>query len=176
MSEEKEKDMGKPKILFICVHNSARSRMAEGFVNELCGDCFEAQSAGLEAGRAVNPLAAEVMREVDIDISQKVGQVVFDVWRNGPVFTYVITVCHESDAQGCPIFPGPAIRLHWPFEDPASFTGTEEEKLAQTRVVRDAIKARIAEWCAANCGEPAVAGGQLERVDLTAMRPLRYEH
>lgn len=108
--------MSKARVLFICVHNSARSRIAEGFMNDICGDFFEAQSAGLEAGRAVNPLAAEVMREINIDITQKPGQVVFDVWRNGPVFAYVITVCHESDAAGCPIFPGPATRLHWPFE------------------------------------------------------------
>ncbi len=143
--------MSKARVLFICVHNSARSRIAEGFMNDICGDFFEAQSAGLEAGRDVNPLAAEVMREINIDITQKAGQVVFDVWKNGPVFAYVITVCHESDAQGCPIFPGPAIRLHWPFEDPASFTGSHEDKLERTRTVRDAIKAKIEAWCAEAC-------------------------
>lgn len=143
--------MSKQRVLFICVHNSARSRIAEGFMNDICGDFFEAQSAGLEAGRAVNPLAAEVMREFNIDITQKPGQVVFNVWKNGPVFAYVITVCHESDAQGCPIFPGPASRLHWPFEDPASFTGSHEDRLDRTRAVRDAIKAKIEAWCAETC-------------------------
>jgi len=143
--------MSKPRVLFICVHNSARSRIAEGFMNDICGDFFEAQSAGLEAGRDVNPLAAEVMREINIDIAQKAGQVVFDIWKNGPVFAYVITVCHESDAAGCPISPGPATRLHWPFEDPASFTGSHEEKLERTRTVRDAIKAKIEAWCAEAC-------------------------
>lgn len=125
--------------------------MAEGFVNARCGEFFEAQSAGLEEGRGVNPLAAEVMREIGIDITEKPAQAVFDVWRSGPVFAYVVTVCHESDAAGCPIFPGPAMRLHWPFEDPSSFTGTWEEKLARTRLVRDAIKATIEEWCGSVC-------------------------
>ncbi len=140
--------MSKRKVLFVCVHNSARSRMAEGFLNTLCGDLFEAQSAGLEAGSAVNPLAAEAMREVGIDVTQRAGQLVADVQRNGLEFDYVITVCHESDAAGCPVFPGPATRLHWPFADPASFTGSHAEKLEQTRVVRAAIKAKIENWCA----------------------------
>jgi arsenate reductase len=140
--------MSKRKVLFVCVHNSARSRMAEGFLNTICGDRFEAQSAGLEAGRPVNPLAAEAMREVGIDITQKLGQLVADVVRDGPRFDYVITVCHESDAAACPVFPGPATRLHWPFADPASFTGTHAEKLELTRVVRAAIKAKIQTWCA----------------------------
>lgn len=122
--------------------------MAEGFLNARCGELFQAQSAGLGEGRGVNPLAAEVMQEIGIDISEKPSQVVFDVWRSGPIFAYVITVCHESDSAGCPIFPGPAKRLHWPFEDPSSFSGTWEEKLEQTRAVRDAIEAKIEEWCA----------------------------
>ncbi|MFN2475681.1 MAG: arsenate reductase ArsC [Chthoniobacterales bacterium] len=140
--------MRKRKVLFVCVHNSARSRMAEGFLNTLCGDLFEAQSAGLEAGRAVNPLAAEAMQEVGIDITQKAGQLVADVEREGPEFDYVITVCHGSDAAACPVFRGPATRLHWPFEDPAAFTGSHAEKLEQTRAVRAAIKAKIESWCA----------------------------
>ncbi len=128
--------------------------MAEGLLNARCGVFFEAQSAGLEEGHGVNVLAAEVMHEIGIDITRKAGQMVFDVWKNGPIFAYVITVCHESDAAGCPIFPGPATRLHWPFDDPASFTGTHEEKLERTRVVRDAIKAKVEAWCAEVCGEP----------------------
>ncbi len=144
--------MSKPKILFICVHNSARSRMAEGLVNARCGGAFAAQSAGLEAGRGVNPLAAAVMQEIGIDITQHASQVVFDVWKAGGVFAYAVTVCHESEAAGCPVFPGPTKRLHWPFADPSQFTGTWEEKLAQTRVVRDQIAAKIEEWCAQECG------------------------
>ena len=146
--------MAKANILFICVHNSARSRMAEGLLNAKCGEFFEAQSAGLDAGAAVNPLAAEVMREIGIDITQKPSQVVFDVWKSGPVFADVITVCHESEAAGCPIFPGPTKRLHWPFADPSKFTGTWEEKLAQTRAVRDQIATTIEQWCAERCHSP----------------------
>ncbi len=144
--------MSKPKVLFICVHNSARSRMAEGLLNARCGDDFEAQSAGLEAGTGVNPLAAAAMQEIGIDITQHASQVVFDVWKAGGVFAYVVTVCHESEAAGCPVFPGPTKRLHWPFADPSKFEGSSEEKLAQTRAVRDQIAARIEEWCAQECG------------------------
>ncbi len=143
--------MNKQRILFICVHNSARSRMAEGFLNARCGDRFEARSAGLEAGKGVNPLAAEVMREIGIDITQHESQVVFDLWKAGGIYAYVVTVCHESEAEGCPVFPGPAQRLHWPFRDPSKFVGTWEEKLAQTRAVRDEIEAKIKEWCAQEC-------------------------
>lgn len=143
--------MTKLKVLFICVHNSARSRMAEGLLNARCGGEFEAQSAGLEIGSGVNPLAAAAMQEIGIDITQHASQVVFDVWKAGGVFTYVITVCHESDAAGCPVFPGPTKHLHWPFRDPSKFTGTWEEKLAQTREVRDEIAAKIEEFCRCEC-------------------------
>ena len=141
----------KKKVLFICVHNSARSQMAEAWFNKICGDDWEAQSAGLEPG-ALNPTVVEAMREVGIDISGKKTQAVFDVWKSGKLFTYVITVCDEADAEGCPIFPGPAKRLHWPFPDPSKFAGTQEEKLQQTREVRDAIRRKIEDWCAGNGG------------------------
>ena len=143
--------MNKRNVLFICVHNSARSRMAEGLLNERCGEFFAAQSAGLEAGRGVNPLAAAAMQEIGIDISSRPSQEVFDVYKSGTLFALVITVCHESESAGCPIFPGPTKRLHWPFLDPSSFTGTWEEKLAQTRAVRDEIAAKIDAWCAEVC-------------------------
>ena len=143
--------MDKANVLFICVHNSARSRMAEGLLNARCGEFFIAQSAGLEQGRGVNPLAAAVMQEIGIDITGKPGQGVFDVYKSGQLFAYVITVCHESESGGCPIFPGPTERLHWPFADPSSFTGTWEEKLEQTRKVRDEIAAKIDVWCADVC-------------------------
>ena len=148
--------MGKPKVLFICVHNSARSRMAEGLLNARCGEHFEAQSAGLEVGKGVNPLAAAVMQEISLDITAHPSQVVFDVWKSGGVFAYVITVCSESEAAGCPIFPGPAKRLHWPFADPSKFSGTQEEQLQQARAVRDQIAAKIEDWCAQECSSDAV--------------------
>jgi len=140
----------KRRVLFICIHNSARSQMAEAWLNAICGEEFEAQSAGLEAG-TLNPLAVEAMAEVGIDISSKGTQRVFDVWKSGPVFAYVVTVCDESSAEQCPIFPGPTKRLHWSFPDPSALTGTHEEKLAGMREVRDQIRVRIEAWCEEIC-------------------------
>jgi len=138
--------MEKQKVLFVCVHNSARSQMAEAWVNSLCGDRFEAQSAGLEPG-VLNPMAVQVMREVDIDISHHGTKSVFDFFKDGALFSYVITVCDEASAEQCPIFPGVTNRLHWSFRDPSSLTGTEEEKLAAVRKIRDDIKTAVAKWC-----------------------------
>src|SRR5215472_4149411 len=126
----------KKKVLFICVHNSARSQMAEAFLNDICSDEFEAHSAGLEPGQ-LSPLAIQAMREVGIDISNKTTQAVFDVFKSGELFAYVITVCDETSAERCPIFPGVATRLHWSFPDPSAFQGMHEEKLARTRQIRD---------------------------------------
>src|SRR5438067_12755620 len=108
----------KKKILFICVHNTARSQMAAAWLNEICGDYFEAESAGLEPAE-LNPLAVQVMDEVGIDISNNKTQAVFDVFKSGQFFPYVITVCDESEAAGCPIFPGVTTRLHWRFPVPS---------------------------------------------------------
>ena len=145
----------KKRVLFICIHNSARSQMAEAWMNEICGDEFEAQSAGLEPG-TLNPLAVEAMSEVGIDISQKGTQRVFDVWKSGPVFTYVVTVCDESSAEKCPIFPGPTKRLHWSFPDPSAVRGTHEEKMAEVRKIRDEIRVRIETWCDEICALAAM--------------------
>jgi len=149
----------KQKVLFICVHNSARSQMAEAFLNDLCGDQFEAHSAGLEPGK-LNPLAVEAMREIRIDISQKQIRSVFDVFKSGDLFPYVITVCDETSAERCPIFPGVTKRLHWSFPDPAALTGTREERLAGTRKIRDQIRARIEIWCDETCPIEAGVAGQ----------------
>lgn len=136
----------KRQILFVCIHNSARSQMAEAFLNQLCGDTFEAQSAGLEPGK-LNPIVVEVMREVGIDISRNQTKAVGDFIKSGKMFSFVITVCDETSAERCPIFPGATTRLHWGFPDPSSFEGTPEEKLAATRKVRDLIKSKIEHWC-----------------------------
>jgi arsenate reductase len=133
------------KMLFICVHNSARSQMAEALLNQMAGDKYEAVSAGLEPGE-LNPLAVEVLKEVGIDISGKETQDVFKVFKSGEFFPFVVTVCDESSAEKCPIFPGVTNRLHWGFQDPSSFTGTEEEKLAKTREVRDMIRDKLSEF------------------------------
>ena len=146
----------KQKVLFICVHNSARSQMAEAFLKEICGDDFEPHSAGLEPGK-LNPLAVEVMREIGIDISQNQTQSVFDVFKSGELFAYAITVCEEGNAGRCPIFAGVTKRLHWNFPDPASLAGTREERLAGTRKIRDQIRARIEMWCDEICPIEAVA-------------------
>ncbi len=138
--------MAKRNVLFICVHNSARSQMAEAFLNEICGDTFAAESAGLEPG-TINPLVVEVMKEIGIDLSEKKGQAVFDVWKSGRRFSYIVAVCAEAESKGCPIFPGVTTRLNWPFPDPSQVTGTDEEKLTQVRRIRDDIRARVEEWC-----------------------------
>jgi arsenate reductase (thioredoxin) len=137
----------KKKVLFICVHNSARSQMAAALLSKRCGDFFEAHSAGLEPG-TLNPLAVQVLREIDIDISKNKTQAVFDVFKSGELFAYVITVCDESEAKGCPIFPGVTTRLHWSFPDPSKFDGMTEEKMRETRRVRDKIDDQIRRFCA----------------------------
>ena len=137
--------MKKPRILFVCVHNSARSQMAEALLKSLAPDRFDAESGGLEPG-TLNPLAVEAMRELGIDISDNRTKKVFEFIRQGTLFAYVITVCDETSAEACPIFPGVTKRLHWSFDDPSSFTGTHEERLAKTRDVRDRIKAKLEEW------------------------------
>ena len=91
------------------------------------------------------------MAEVGVDISKKKTQAVFDVFRSGQLFTYVITVCSETEAEKCPIFPGPAQRLHWPFPDRAKVEGSPEEKLAKIREIRDSIRARVEYFCAETC-------------------------
>jgi arsenate reductase len=134
----------KVRVLFVCIHNSARSQMAEAFLNRLAGDRFEAESAGLDAGE-LNPLVAEAMGEVGIDISMNRTKSVFDFYKENRLYRYVISVCDEA-AQKCPIFPGFAKTVHWSLEDPSAFTGSHEERLAKTRQLRDQIRKRIEEF------------------------------
>ena len=142
--------MHKPTILFICIHNSARSQMAEAWLKHLCGDSFNAESAGLEPG-TLNPLVVEAMQEVGIDISKNKTQAVFDVFKSGKLFSHVVTVCDETSAERCPVFPGIAKRLHWSFPDPSALTGTQAEKMEGVRRIRDEIRARIEQWCEEVC-------------------------
>ena len=134
--------MNKTKVLFVCVHNSARSQMAEAFLKLLAGDEFDVESAGIEPGN-LNPIVVEVMREIGIDITGNQTKSAIDFFEQGRLFHYVITVCDPTTAESCPIFPGISKRLTWSFKDPASFTGSDEEKLANTRLVRDSIKAEV---------------------------------
>lgn len=137
--------MEKTKVLFICVHNSARSQMAEAFLKKYGKEAYEVESAGLEPG-ILNPIVVEVLNEIGIDISGKKTQGVFDLVKQGKLYDYVITVCDESNAERCPVFPGITRRLHWGFDDPSAFTGTLEEKMQKTRVVRDEIENKIKQW------------------------------
>jgi len=113
--------------------------MAEAYLNKFGGDNFLVESAGLEAGK-LNPLAIEVMKEVGIDISNNQTKDVFDFFKEGRLYHYVVTVCDEVSAARCPIFPGQHKKINWSFADPSALKGTHEEKLAATRVVRDQIK------------------------------------
>ena len=139
--------MDKQKVLFVCVHNSARSQMAEAFLKQMAGDRFEVESAGLEPGK-LNPLAIGVMQEIGIDISQNKTKSAFDFYKQGKRYDFVITVCDESQAQSCPVFPGTTAtrKIQWSFDDPASFQGAWEERLVRTRRVRDKMKQQIEQW------------------------------
>jgi arsenate reductase (thioredoxin) len=132
-------------VLFVCIHNSARSQMAEAWLNHLYGDRFAAESAGLEPG-TLNPYAVRVMAEAGIDISQAKTKSVFDMYKAGKLFRYVVTVCDTEAAERCPIFPGVAARLRWSFPDPSQAKGSDEEKMAQVRAVRNEIRNKIKEW------------------------------
>ena len=136
---------GKTKVLFVCIHNSARSQMAEMWLKKIGGDRVTVTSAGLEPG-TLNPLAVEVMREVGIDMSRNTTRGVFDLFKAGEMFHYVIAVCDKATAERCPIFPGIIQRLDWSFPDPAQVTGTHEEQLAQVRAIRDMIREKIDRW------------------------------
>lgn len=135
----------KTNILFVCIHNSFRSQMAEALATELLGDMFWAESAGLEPG-TLSPLAVQVLAEKGLDISHKTTKDVFEIYRSGKQYEYVITVCDETAAERCPIFPGVAKRLHWGFPDATQSSGTDEEKLAQSRQIRNDIEARLIQW------------------------------
>lgn len=137
--------MNKIKVLFVCVHNSARSQMAEAILSQLAGDKFEVESAGLEPG-TLNPIVVESMKEIGIDISGNQTKSVFDFFKQGKMYSYVITVCDETAAEGCPIFPGICKRLHWSLPDPSKIEGTFEYKLRETGKIRDQIKNKIENW------------------------------
>jgi arsenate reductase len=137
--------MAKIKVLFVCIHNSARSQMAEAMLKRLGGDKFDVQSAGLEPG-TLNPLAIEAMKEEGIDISGNPTKSVFDLFKESSLFNYVITVCDESQSERCPVFPGVTGQLHWSFADPSSFSGSWDEKMSKTREVREQIKSTLAAW------------------------------
>src|SRR5450432_3074872 len=114
------------KVLFVCIHNSARSQMAEAFLNKYGKGKYIAESAGLEPG-IMNPNVVKVMLESGIVLSQKGTQGVFDLFQKGTRYNAVITVCDGASAEKCPVFPGMVKRVAWSFEDPSSMKGTQEE-------------------------------------------------
>lgn len=136
--------MSKSKVLFLCTGNSARSQMAEAWLRHLAGHRFEAFSAGLEPA-GMNPLTVQVMKEVGIDVSSQ-GSKHLDRYLGKEHFAYVITVCSKADSRCPAVFAGMGKRLHWPFDDPAAVPGSQPERLAAFRRVRDRIKQRIETW------------------------------
>ena len=143
MMIEGDVEANKPRVLFLCTGNSARSQMAEAFLRKYGGDRFEAYSAGLEP-KEIHPFTRLVLAEVGIDMA---GQYAKDLslYMFRMHFGYLVTVCDRAE-QRCPIFPGMGVRLHWSFEDPAAATGTDEERLAVFRGVRDQIESRVLTW------------------------------
>ena len=129
----------KQRVIFICTHNSARSQMAEGLLRHLAGERYEVFSAGTQATR-VNPLAIKAMAEKGIDISQHTSDHTDNYM--GLEFDYVVTVCDNAN-ESCPYFPANKTKWHWSFEDPSAATGTEEERLAKFRAIRDQIEKRL---------------------------------
>ena len=142
-------------VLFICTHNSARSQMAEAFLNKLCGDKYEAKSAGITP-TGLNPYVVKVMAEIGIDLSTHRSKSILEF--QGKTFDYVVTVC-DSARENCPFFPG-EIEIDKSFPDPSAFTGTEEEILRKVRVLRDEIK---------NWVESTFCKGKLPKGDLAEL-------
>jgi arsenate reductase len=140
--------MNKPRVIFLCTGNSARSQMAEAFVRTYAGDRFEAHSAGLEP-KGINPYTIRVMEELGISLDGQYSKSVNEYL--GKVhFSYLFTVCGHAEAN-CPrIFLSQGIHKHWDFEDPAAFVGTDDEKLGKFREVRDLIDTRVKSWLAEN--------------------------
>jgi len=134
------------RVLFLCTGNSARSQMAEAFLRKYAGNRFEAHSAGLEP-KGVNPLTIQVMQEKGIDISKQISKGI-NTYLGKVLFQYLVTVCDDAE-KNCPtVWPGVNQRMHWSFEDPAAFEGSDEEKLEKFRQIRDLIERKIKSWLA----------------------------
>jgi arsenate reductase (thioredoxin) len=132
--------MTKTKVIFICTHNSARSQMAEAFLTKYAGEHFEVYSAGYNP-QPIHPYTISTMQELGYDLSKQQPK---DLWELAKKrhFGIIITVCRKTE-ENCPTIPGTSTRLYWNIDDPAALQGTEEEKLAKFREVRDQILAQI---------------------------------
>ncbi len=135
-------DLSKTKVLFVCVKNSARSQIAEEYLRKLGGDDFIVESAGIEAGN-LDPIIVEVMSEEGVDLSEKQTNDIWDLYKKERAYDWVITVCDKKWEERCPVFPGIYKRDNWGLPDPATFKGSENEKLRHYREIRDMIKSRI---------------------------------
>ncbi len=145
----------KPRVLFLCTGNSARSQMAEAFLRYYASDQFEVHSAGLDP-KGIHPLTVVVMEEIGIPMADHTSKGV-NVYLGKMLFQYLITVCDKAE-QNCPtMWPGVNQRLHWSFEDPATFEGSEEEKLAQFREVRIQIEQKVKDWVATQIGAKSLS-------------------
>lgn len=133
------------KVLFVCVHNSARSQMAEAFMNELGKGMFVAESAGLRPGE-LNPDVIDSMAEIGYDIKNSETKSVFDFYKEGRRYHYVIKVCDQMNGQKCPIFPASKKQIDWNHEDPSSFEGSKEERLDQVRLIREDIRKNVLDF------------------------------
>jgi len=135
--------MERPKLIFLCTGNSARSQMAETFLKKHAGEHFEVYSAGFEP-QGINPFTIKVMEELGYDLKDQYSKELKEFL--GKVhFEIVITVCEKAE-KTCPIIPGVTTRLFWSFEDPAAYEGTEQEKIDKFRQIRDQIHQQIQVW------------------------------
>jgi len=133
----------KPRVLFLCIENRARSQMAEAFLRKYAGDEFQVYSAGFKPA-PIHPYVYDVMAEVGLDLQGQRSKGV-DEFFNKVYFGILITVCERAEEE-CPTFPGLGERHYWPIEDPVAVKGTEDEKLAAFRRARDQIERRILDW------------------------------
>ncbi len=143
----------KPKVLILCTGNSCRSHMAEGLLRAAAGDILDVHSAGSQPAGYVHPLAIKALAEIGIDLRAHHSKSMNE-FLDQKIET-VITVCGKAD-QVCPIYPGQVNRFHWPFDDPAHATGSEEEQMAVFRRVRDEIKAKFDAYAAERRQLPGV--------------------
>ncbi len=139
--------MSKKRIMFVCIHNSARSQMCEAFVRHYADDRFEVHSSGIETGN-LNPLVVQAMAEIGISLKGQYAKPASGYIDRGEAFDYVVTVCDESNAERCPMFPGKSERMHWGFPDPSALTGSDVEKMKGIRPIRDAIQEQVTKWLA----------------------------
>jgi len=130
------------KVLFVCVSNSARSQMAEAFMNKLGNGDFKAESAGIEPGK-LNPLVVRVMNDIGYDISKNSTNSVFSYWKEGRKYSIIINLCDQSTNQKCPVFPMTLKTMDWNITDPALVIGNEQEKLEKISLIRDEIKTKV---------------------------------